>query len=243
MLYCSGTHQVCPLPTAGMLWEAFRWVPPASAVWGAAGGSRVGMDVDPCPGNYGQLPAVLGSCQCRGVPAPRLGGRVLAHAPGQAEGGVVAGQGTVTPWTSMLLTTHHVQDRMPGQGACSLQSALCLCRLLGEKTHVGAYFWQHPLAKIWFLSSSSSHAREPQGWFSEWHTRASQLWCKIRGCRGEFCECKTQRCHYGIETWTWTSLNLSFLLQIPLLSPLLCSQLSRFQAISPQATSCYLAAK
>lgn len=21
-----------------------------------------------------------------------------------------------------------------------------------------------------------------------------------RGCRGEFCECKTQRCHYGIET-------------------------------------------
>lgn len=100
----------------------------------------MGMDVDPCPGNYGQLPAVLGSCQCRGVPAPRLGGRVLAHAPGQAEGGVAAGQGTVTPWTSMLLTTHHVQDRMPGQGACSLQSALCLCGLLGEKTHVGAYF-------------------------------------------------------------------------------------------------------
>lgn len=99
-----------------------------------------GCCVDPCPGNDGQLPSALGSCQCKGLPTPGLGGGVLAHAPGQAEGEVAADQGTVTPWTSMLLTTHHAQGKMPGQGACSLQSVLCLCRLIGEASHVEAYF-------------------------------------------------------------------------------------------------------
>lgn len=108
--------------------------------WGAAGGSGVGVDVDPYPESDGQLQTASGSCQWRGLPTPGWGGEVLAHPPGQAEGGVAAGQGTVTSWTRMLLTTYHVQDRMPGQGVCSLQSALGLCRLIGETTHVGACF-------------------------------------------------------------------------------------------------------
>lgn len=85
----------------------------------------------PAQGTMGNCPPALGSCRWRGLPTPGLGGRggrVLAHPREQAGGGVVAGQGTIAPWTRMLHATHHVQVRMPEQGAWCLQSGLCLCR-------------------------------------------------------------------------------------------------------------------
>lgn len=77
MLHCSGTASSVPFQQLGCcgkpageshqpqecgeLLETVGW----------------GVDVDPCPGNGGQLPSALGSCQCTGLPTPGLGVRCL----------------------------------------------------------------------------------------------------------------------------------------------------------------------
>lgn len=154
---------------------------------------------------------------------PAVGGNAGVHHP------LLRGCWLWGKWAQMEVrwvesTPHpHQPHPHPGRepGACRVSPVPA--ELYGKVRHVGVTLqWKHTFP---FVFQSGKRAI---GQIScDWQMRASRRWYKIRGCKGEFSECKAQGCHYGIETWTWTSLNLSFRLQIPFLNPLLCSQPSR----------------
>lgn len=78
MLHCSGTASSVPFQQLGCCGK-----PAGESHQPQECGELLetvrgeGCDVDPCPGNGGQLPSALGSCQCTGLPTPGLGVRCL----------------------------------------------------------------------------------------------------------------------------------------------------------------------